>query len=246
MVPSQRRSARSLATLAVLLSLVPFGAPSAVARSPIEPVGPEPALTVERPIGAPVATAGPGDRRAAMLRAGSYRPGPTSAALRRSAMVSDWISRPTVSVPEPARRAESRDSASDRSYRGRNHVWIPALGIDRSISFFSCSSNAYPGDRVYRWGCAGSNNVYLFGHAHSVFKPLHDAYVRGRLRKGMKLYYADGRGVVSTYTVRWWRVTAPDRGEFAYARQSRPSLTLQTCVGSRSQYRLIVRLQKSG
>lgn len=248
MVPSQRRSARSLATLAVLLSLVLAGAPCAVARSPIEPVGSDPVpVTVERPIGTTVATGtGPGDRRAAMLRAGSYRPGPTSAALRRSARVGDWISRPTVSVPEPARRAESRDSTSARSYRGRNHVWIPALGIDRSISFFSCSSNAYPGDRVYRWGCAGSNNVYLFGHAHSVFKPLHDAYVRGRLRKGMKLYYADAGGDVSTYTVRWWRVTTPDRGEFAYARQSRPSLTLQTCVGSRSQYRLIVRLQKTG
>ena len=84
---------------------------------------------------------------------------------------------------------------------GRNKVWIPALGIRRSVSFFSCSSNAYPGDRVYRWGCAGSNNVYLFGHAHSVFKPLHDAYVRGRLKKGMKVFYADGNGRVSTYKV---------------------------------------------
>ena len=99
---------------------------------------------------------------------------------------------------------------------------------------------------MYRWGCAGSNNVYLFGHAHSVFKPLHDAYVRGNLRKGMKVHFADARGRVSTYSVRWWRVTTPDRGEFAYAAQSRPSLTLQTCVGKRSQYRLIVRLVKTG
>jgi sortase (surface protein transpeptidase) len=143
----------------------------------------------------------------------------------------------------PAQAAGARDPSS---FRGRNHVWIPALGVNRSISFFSCSSSAYPGDRVYRWGCAGGNNVYLFGHAHSVFKPLHDAYVRGRLAKGMKVYYADGNGKVRTYAVSWWKVTTPDKGAWAYAGQSRPSLTLQTCVGSRSQYRLIVRLLQVG
>ena len=99
---------------------------------------------------------------------------------------------------------------------------------------------------MYRWGCAGGNNVYLFGHAHSVFKPLHDAYVRGRLKKGMKLIYADGDGRISTYRVAWWKVTTPDNGEFAYASQSEPSVTLQTCVGAKSQFRLIVRLSKVG
>jgi sortase (surface protein transpeptidase) len=88
--------------------------------------------------------------------------------------------------------------------------------------------------------------VYLFGHAHSVFKPLHDAYVRGSLAKGMRVIYADGNGKVSTYAVSWWKVTTPDKGGFAYAAQSTPSLTLQTCVGAQSQYRLIVRLTKVG
>jgi hypothetical protein len=46
--------------------------------------------------------------------------------------------------------------------------------------------------------------------------------------------------------VRWWKVTTPDKGEFAYAAQSTPSLTLQTCVGAKSQYRLIVRLTRAG
>jgi Sortase domain len=127
-------------------------------------------------------------------------------------------------------------------FHGRDHLWIPDLGIDRKVSSFPCSRSAYPGDRVYRWGCAGSNNIYLFGHAHSVFEPLHDAYVEGRLRKGMELVYADGDGRISTYAIRWWRVTRADRGEFAYAPQDRPSLTLQTCVGRDSESRLIVRL----
>jgi len=137
--------------------------------------------------------------------------------------------------------SSSAGSSSPARYVGRNHVWIPALGVNRSITFYSCSSSAYPGNRVYRWGCAGSNNIYLFGHAFSVFKPLHDAYVRGRLMKGMRLYYASGSGHVSTYAVSWWKLTTPDKGAWAYAAQSAPSLTLQTCVGANSKYRLIVR-----
>ncbi len=135
----------------------------------------------------------------------------------------------------------SGGGSSSASYHGKNRMWFPALGISRSTYFFPCSSNAYPGNVVYRWGCAGSNNVYLFAHAHAAFKPLHDAYVNGRLRKGMKVSYADSKGKVRTYKLIWWKVTTPTKGGFAFAAQSRPSLTLQTCVGAKSQYRLIVR-----
>ena len=147
------------------------------------------------------------------------------------------VAKATASTDGPARAATT--------YRGRNHVWIPSLGVSRPISFFACTSKAYPGDRVYRWGCAGSNNVYLFGHAQSVFRPLRDAYVSGRLHKGMALFYAGNDGRVHRYTVRWWKVTTPDRGAWAFASQSRPSLTLQTCVGARSQFRLVVRLVRA-
>jgi hypothetical protein len=154
------------------------------------------------------------------------------------------VSKVTVAAAATSSGTSSGGSGGTRnaSYSGRNHMWFPALGINRSVTGFACTSSAYPGDRVYRWGCAGANNVYLFGHAHSVFKPLHDAYVRGRLQKGMKVMYADGSGKVSTYRIAWWKVTTPTNGAFAYAAQSRPSMTLQTCVGARSQYRLIVRL----
>jgi hypothetical protein len=88
--------------------------------------------------------------------------------------------------------------------------------------------------------------VYLLGHAWGVFKPLHDAYVRGRLHKGMKVMYADGGGDVHTYSVTWWRLVAPTAAaSWVWAAQSRPSMTLQTCVGSRSQYRLMVRLVRT-
>ena len=133
------------------------------------------------------------------------------------------------------------DTTASR-YTGRNHVWMPSLKIAKSVASYACSKSSYPGNRVYRWGCAGKNNVYLFGHAHSVFKTLHDAYVKGRLTKGAKLYYADSSGRVRTYQVAWWKLTTATKGTWAYAPLAKPSVTLQTCVGSRSQYRLIVRL----
>ena len=155
--------------------------------------------------------------------------------------------RPVPSLPAPRPAVSSGgDTAVSARYHGRNHIWMPSLRIDKSVAAYSCSNKSYPGNRVYRWGCAGRNNVYLFGHAHSVFKTLHDAYVRGRLKKGAMLYYADSSGQVRTYKVAWWKVTTPTKGTWAYAAQKNPSLTLQTCVGSRSQYRLIVRLTQVG
>jgi sortase (surface protein transpeptidase) len=89
--------------------------------------------------------------------------------------------------------------------------------------------------------------VYLMGHAASVLKPLHDAYVSGRLYKGMKVIYADANGQVRTYSVSYWKVVRPDGDvAWAYAAQSRPSMTLQTCVGAKNSHRLVVRLVATG
>jgi hypothetical protein len=132
------------------------------------------------------------------------------------------------------------------SYRGRNHVWIPSLGINKSVAAFPCSRTRPPDNLVYRWGCAGKNNVYLLGHAYSVFKPLHDAYVSGRLKKGMVVVYGDGAGKIHTYKVSWWKLTLPTTdASWAWAPQSRPSMTLQTCIGKNNKYRLMVRLLES-
>ena len=149
-----------------------------------------------------------------------------------------WISRSTAAAPVAKARIVAKGSATSGSaagLSGRNHVWMPALGIRRRSRSSRARSSAYPGNRVYRWGCAGRNNVYLFGHAYSVFKPLHDAYVRGRLKKGMKLYYADSarQGVdVQGHLVAGHH--ARTRAVSPTPAQSRPSLTLQTCVGARA------------
>lgn len=143
-----------------------------------------------------------------------------------------------------ASSGSSTSGVTDRSsYRGVNHVWIPSLGINKGVQSFPCSRDRPPDAGVYRWGCAGRNNVYLLSHAWSTFEPLHDAYVRGTLHKGMQVIYADGAGRVHTYAVIWWRVVAPTTAaSWAWASLSTPSMTLQTCVGSNSQYRLMVRL----
>jgi hypothetical protein len=238
-MPTAFRPTRSLLALALVVNL--FAASGPVSAGAVQRVA-----VSAQPAVASTATAAQRGHEATQTRAGSTA---TTSTLEQ-AVRGDWIVRARPNVPEPravgVAKATKATTAGSASYKGRNHVWIPALGVNRSVSFFSCSSSAYPGNRVYRWGCAGRNNIYLFGHAHSVFKSLHDAYVRGRLSKGMKVIYADNSGKVSTYAVTWWKVTTPDKGAWAYAAQSRPSLTLQTCVGARSQYRLIVRLLKVG
>ena len=241
-MPTAPRPVRSLLALALVANLVAITAPTAALA--LQRVGDERG-SVAPAAWLPVAADAP-DRVEAALAA------ETASAEARpifAPIPAGWTARPTPSVPTPKPTTVKKGAAKSTlvrssGFHGRNHVWIPALRISRSTTGYSCSSSFYPGNRVYRWGCAGRNNVYLFGHAHSVFKPLHDAYVRGSLRKGMKVYYADGSGHVSTYAVRWWRLTTPENGAWAYAGQSRPTLTLQTCVGSRSQYRLIVRLTR--
>jgi sortase (surface protein transpeptidase) len=265
-MPIQSRPVRSLLALALIVSLVVAGSPgAALGRQPTLASDVRASTSTPRPgpdaaavTGQAATTAASDNGRAVNTRTVrafdrpviERRPAEAPAATRAA-----WVTRAAPQVPEPKAKsvsaAEAANAGSSGSgdanaatYKGRNHVWIPALGINKSVSFFSCSNSAYPGNRVYRWGCAGGNNIYLFGHAHSVFKALHDAYVRGRLSKGMKVIYADGNGNDSTYAVAWWKTTTPDKGAWAYAGQSRPSLTLQTCVGARSQYRLIVRLLK--
>jgi len=140
-----------------------------------------------------------------------------------------------------AEKAAAQKAAAP-TYSGKNHFWIPSLGVSRSVEAFACSRSAPPANVIYRWGCAGTNNVYLFGHAWGVMKPLHDAYVAGKLKVGMTAVYADGKGRVRTFRVTEIRVVTPDKVDWAIAAQSVPSMTLQTCVGAKSDRRLLVRL----
>ena len=130
-------------------------------------------------------------------------------------------------------------------YRGRNHFWYPALGINASVSWFPCSRSEEPGSPVYRWGCAGANNVYLMAHAWSHFRALNRAYYNGGLRTGQLAVYADNNGRVHYYRLAWYKTGPPTTGmSWAWAAQSRSSMTLQTCIGANSELRLFVRFHE--
>lgn len=108
------------------------------------------------------------------------------------------------------------------------------------------------GGRVYRWGCAGSNNRYLMGHAYASFEPLHD-FVRARgvtagtrALVGKTIVLRTPEGTIRRYEVTWAKVASVaywgrTGHTWAWGPTTRPSITFQTCFGSRSEYRLIVR-----
>jgi hypothetical protein len=148
---------------------------------------------------------------------------------------------PAASAAATPAEVKPATTAATREYVGRNRFWFPGIGINRTVYAFPCERTKPPANYMYRWGCAGKNNVYLLGHAWGVMKPLHDAYVQGKLRKGMLAVYADSKGRITKYRVTEWRVVTPDVVDWVGA-QPVPTMTLQTCVGGQSQYRLNVRL----
>jgi sortase (surface protein transpeptidase) len=233
-------------TVAVGGSLVAFGA--APAASPAAPTGQDAAAIAGGWHAAAKRAPFRVTRLAAVAERGAGDRQPPALATPANAVAIAPVasSRPATAATPSTTSKPPKSTASPTTYRGRNHVWIPSLGVNRSVSFYSCSRSTPLANVVYRWGCAGSNNVYLMGHAHSVFRALHNAYYNGRLRKGMEVIYADGNGRVTRYRVSFWKVVSPVGQSWAFASQSRPSLTLQTCVGKNSQYRLVVRLVKSG
>jgi hypothetical protein len=182
-----------------------------------------------------VVAASPAGTGTATPRSDAYIPLPAGAVPGSPPASRPAVVAAPIEVPVPT-------AAPKPSYVGRNHVWMPSLGISRSVYSFPCSRGEDPDNLVYRWGCAGQNNVYLLGHAWGVFKALHDAYYNGKLRVGMVVYYADSNGRVRRYRVTTWRVVRPDQAAWAIADQPVPSMTLQTCLGANSEYRLNVRL----
>ena len=137
--------------------------------------------------------------------------------------------------------------ADGASYPFLGTFSLPVAGLNRAVYDWGCRGGTVP-DLVLRWGCAGSNNLYLLGHASSVFDPVHDAYRDGRLTAG-RLASWTRNGVKQTYKVAWARIVpasyvwnGQSGDEWAWNATSRKAITLQTCWGTASAYRLIVRL----
>lgn len=166
----------------------------------------------------------------------------------RLAKLANAIARPVRTSPANIATAHPQPDATPTStpaasrFTGRNRFWIPSLGMSYRVHLFECSRNRPPDNYIYRWGCAGRNNVYILGHAATVMRPLHDLYVSGGLRKGMLAVYADGAGRIHRFRVTTWRVVDPVESAWAIADQPVSSMTLQTCVGPQGRLRLNVRL----
>lgn len=133
------------------------------------------------------------------------------------------------------------------------HVSIPDLDISRPIHDWGCRGGTIP-NLVWSWDCSGHNNLYLLGHAWGVFKPLHDAFARGDLTPGLRLSLRSPNGSVSTFRLAWVRrVRWQDLGTdmwgpgrtWAWNATKHPVVTLQTCFGRHSQWRIIVRFRQT-
>jgi hypothetical protein len=128
---------------------------------------------------------------------------------------------------------------------------FPAIGVFRTIYRWGCRGGTLP-NLVVRWDCAGSRNTYLLGHAWGVFAPLQDARRDGRLHIGQVAFLTDAAGTMRRYELAWHRIVPSTyvwRGhpgdEWAWNATSRRAITLQTCWGTRSAYRLIVRFYEA-
>jgi hypothetical protein len=138
--------------------------------------------------------------------------------------------------------------------RGRNRLTIPALHISSAVRGYGCAlggAAAGLGPGVYRWGCNDPSNTYLMSHAWSTFAALRRAYRAKALRPGLVAAYAGPDGVVRRYRLAWVRRVRlayfnATHEYWATAATARPSLTLQTCDGVRSEYRIIVRFELAG
>ena len=132
----------------------------------------------------------------------------------------------------PQATSQPRPAPAAPRYAGHDHFWFPALGINASVTWYACSRRDYPAPIVYRWGCAGTNNVYLFGHAANAFSALYRAFYAGTVKVGQVLIYADHAGVIHRYRISVVRLengALPADYHWAVGDQAVPSLTLQTC-----------------
>lgn len=170
---------------------------------------------------------------------------PVSPAARPAAASAKTATRTATTSVAPARPAAAVTLGSF----GR--LSIPGIGLSGSVDNWGCRGGTLP-NRIERWGCAGAGNTYLMGHAFGVFRGLVSAYSAGRLRVGLVATVTTRSGS-RTYRLAWARIVPASyyyRGmsgdQWAWNATGTPSLTLQTCWGASSSYRLIVRFVAVG
>ena len=162
---------------------------------PVRP-RPDPRRRVDRGgVERPRAVRGDGHARHRFRRRSPpIRPGPAYATRRRGARPADalnpWlvpIAEPAEPIHVPVRPTTSSINKVKSESEGQAVRWVRRVGwrLERCQLprqepdvvpgarhqpfglLLLVLEQSYPGNVVYRWGCAGSNNVYLFAHAHA-------------------------------------------------------------------------------
>jgi hypothetical protein len=133
----------------------------------------------------------------------------------------------------------------------------PNLNKPTQIKDWACGEGLLPNAiDIFSSGCAGTNNIFLMGHAYGVFWQLRYAYNHSLLKDRAIAYYTDGSGEEHAYQLDW--VDHPTEAEAgkgsSWAATPTPVITLYTCddytqtangkdtVLARDAYRIVVRL----
>lgn len=128
------------------------------------------------------------------------------------------------------------------------HLEVPALGINRDVFEWGCRGGDLP-NRVYHWGCPPDGNIFLLGHAASVFRPLYRAKRNNTLALGMRLYYTSRGGARTRYMLtRLATLMVADvyteANGWIFADYQPAVVTMVTCWGPNNNQRIIARFTR--
>lgn len=133
------------------------------------------------------------------------------------------------------------------SLRRLGTLRVSGIGLTASVYAWGCGGEVVP-NLALRWGCQKSNNQFIVGHAYGVFHPYYLAYARHLLRPGLIAYFTDTAGHRTRYRLAWVRLVTKTYvwhgltgSQWAWNNTPSAALTLQTCWGSTSKYRIVTR-----
>ena len=171
------------------------------------------------------------------------RPGRTGGLVHRAPQRAARRHRSTS--PWPPRAGDGRRPTPSSGHQGRNHVWMPALGIDRSVASYACSNALVPRQPRVPLGLRRQQQRLPLRPRRQRLQAAPRRVCPRPPAQGHEALLCRWRGHgPHVQGRRGGRSRRPTKGTWAYQSLARPSLTLQTCVGAASQYRLIVRLDR--
>ena len=227
----------------------PFGAaqaPAAIAASSLLATRGNAALTlgILAPTAPIVDTAGLGQSLQTTSSVGVNMSSIIRPQVAAQAKVVVAVAKPKVTTSKPKVTVTTKKVTV--SYHGTYHLWIPALSLSRDINDWGCNGGLIP-NHVEYWGCVPRSNLVPARPRLGRLRQDPRRLSLGALHVGLTAWYADKAENVHKYRISWirhvrnggLRVTG---AKLAMAATSGQVITLQTCDGATSAYRILVRL----